>query len=64
MMRPLSSPRPLQGIVDESSGQLATEWVLLTATVVIPVIALMPQMIHMIYSYYQRITEVISIPFP
>jgi hypothetical protein len=48
----------------DAAGQLATEWLLVTAVVVLPVIALIPVMLAMLSSYFNRISEVVSLPFP
>lgn len=63
-MRPLSHPRPLRELADETSGQLITEWVLLTAAIVIPLLLAIPTAIGMIRSYFYRIADVVCLPFP
>jgi hypothetical protein len=60
----LFEPRPLDELLDDTSGQLLTEWVLLTAVVVVPIILLVPGLLNMTGLYYQRIAEVICLPFP
>jgi hypothetical protein len=62
--RPLSSPRPLRDLDGNTAGQLLTEWVLVTAVIVIPIILLIPMMLEMMRIYFYRVAEVISLPFP
>ena len=61
---PMSDPRPLSDLEDDATGQLATEWVLVTSVIVIPIILLIPWMLAIITAYWYRIAEVISFPFP
>lgn len=63
-MAPLSDPRPLGELDDDATGQLATEWVLVTSVIVIPIILLIPWMLAIITAYWSRIAEVICFPFP
>ena len=62
-MRPREG-RPLAELVDDASGQLVVEWVLLMSVVVIPLIVLVPTMLQMIHVYYYRIAEMVCLPFP
>ena len=39
MKRPLTDPRPLFELENDCSGQLVTEWVLVTAVAVMPIVA-------------------------
>ena len=41
-----------------------TEWVLVTAVVVMPLIMLVPTMMWMIDVYFYRIAQVVALPFP
>ena len=63
-MEPMSDPRPLVDLEDDASGQLATEWILVTSVVVVPIILLIPYMLSIVKTYWYRIAEVISFPFP
>jgi hypothetical protein len=63
-MKPLSSPRALSDLQDDDAGQAATEWVMVLGVVVIPLILLIPWFFAMIYVYFYRVAEVISLPFP
>ena len=63
-MRPLTTPRRLGSLGRDQSGQLVTEWVLLTAAIVIPLILLVPNMLELLSIYFNRIAEVIALPFP
>ena len=63
-MKPLSSSRHISELNRDTAGQLATEWMLVTAFVVIPVILLIPLMLEMLSSYFYRIAGVVSLPFP
>jgi hypothetical protein len=62
--RPLTDPRPLDELGSETTGQLATEWMLVTIVVVLPLMLLVPTMIEMISVYFYRVAEVICLPFP
>ena len=63
-MRAPTRSRPLRELHPDAAGQLATEWALLTATVVIPILLCVPMMLGMIQIYFYRIAEVICLPFP
>ena len=63
-MAPLTEPRRLSELRGESSGQLVTEWVLVTAVIVIPLILTVPRMLETIRTYFYRTAEVICFPFP
>ena len=63
-MEPMSDPRPLSDLEHDTHGQLATEWVLVTAVIVIPIVLLIPWMLAIVKAYWYRIAEVISFPFP
>ena len=60
----LSEPRSLTDLEGDASGQLATEWVLVTAFIVMPMIMMIPVIIGMIRLYFYRTAEVIALPFP
>ena len=60
----LNSRRPLSDLSEESSGQLATEWVLVTAFVVLPMILTIPYLLGIIGTYFHRIADVVGSPFP
>lgn len=60
----LDEPRGLVELSDDSTGQLTTEWVLVTTFVVMPMILLIPVLIGMIRLYFHRIAEVVHLPFP
>ena len=62
--KPLSAPRPLNELNRDATGQLATEWLLVTAFVVIPFIMLIPTMLEMLNSYFNRIAGFVALPFP
>ena len=62
--RTLSEPRPVTDLEADTSGQLATEWVMVTAAVVIPLLLLIPYFLGMINVYFSRVAEVISSLFP
>ena len=64
MKRPLSEPRSLEELGPETSGQLATEWMLVAVVVVLPLMLLVPTMIEMISVYFYRVAEVICLPLP
>jgi hypothetical protein len=61
---PLSTPRSLADLPADCEGQLATEWALITVTIIVPIMALVPTMLGMIQSYFYRVAEVICLPFP
>ena len=62
--RPLSTVRDWREILDDESGQLVTEWMLVTVLVVIPFGLLGSSMLGMLRYYYYRITGVVTLPFP
>lgn len=62
--KPLLAPRPLDELNRDATGQLATEWLLVTAFVVIPFIMLIPTMLEMLDSYFNRIAGFVALPFP
>ena len=64
MSTPPKSPRPLRELPADTTGQLVTEWVLLTATVIVPLILLVPWSLAMIHVYFYRVAEIVSGPFP
>ncbi len=63
-MRPLSNPRALSDLESDDAGQAVTEWAMVLGVVVIPLILLIPWIMGMIYVYFYRVAEVISLPFP
>jgi uncharacterized membrane protein len=63
-MKTLSRPRRLRHLDGDTQGQAATEWLLVTAVGVLPLVAMIPVMLKMINVYFYRIAEVISSPFP
>ncbi len=60
----LEERRALVELGDDVTGQLVTEWVLVTAFVVMPMILLIPTLLGMIRLYFYRIAEVVHLPFP
>ena len=62
--QPFQLRRPVSELAEDASGQLVTEWVLLTATVIIPLGMLGPVLIQMLVTYFYRIAGTISLPFP
>lgn len=60
----LQSRRSLTELGDESSGQLATEWVLVTAFAVMPMVLTIPFLLGIISTYFHRIADVVGSPFP
>ena len=58
------APRKMTDLVRDDSGQLLTEWVLVTTFVVLPLGATAPWMLQMIDAYFYRITGAITLPFP
>ena len=60
----LEERRALVELSDDVSGQLVTEWVLVTAFVVMPMILLIPTLLGMIRLYFYRTAEVVHLPFP
>ncbi|MCH1570161.1 MAG: hypothetical protein L7S64_02370, partial [Longimicrobiales bacterium] len=60
----LNSRRHLTDLSEESSGQLATEWVLVTAFAVMPMVLTIPYLLGIIRGYFHRIAEVVGSPFP
>ncbi len=63
-MKPLSRPRSLKHLRRDTKGQAATEWLLVTAFGVLPLVAMIPVMLEMIDVYFYRVAEVIANPFP
>jgi hypothetical protein len=63
-MRTLTTPRPRSTLENDDAGQAATEWAMVLGVVVIPLILLIPWIMGMIYVYFYRVAEVISLPFP
>lgn len=57
-------PRHLSELEDDASGQLATEWILVTGLLVMPMIILIPSFLAMIRTYFYRVAEVVHLPFP
>ena len=62
--RPFSEPRPTEELDRDESGQLAVEWILLTALVILPFGMMLPGILSMLQAYFYRIAGVISLPFP
>ena len=60
----LSSPRSLNDLPGDASGQMVTEWMLVTSVIVIPLVLLVPTLLGWINIYFYRVAEVISLPFP
>ena len=60
----LEEPRGLAELPGDASGQLTTEWVLVTTFVVMPMVLLIPVLLGMIRLYFYRIAEVVHLPFP
>lgn len=56
--------RGLGELPADSSGQLTTEWVLVTTLVVMPIVLLIPVLLGMTRLYFLRIAEVVHLPFP
>ena len=64
MTRLLATSRSIRELAADTSGQLVTEWALVTATVVIPLGSLGAVMIRMLDVYFYRFAGVIALPFP
>ena len=60
----LTSPRELDQLGEDTSGQLVTEWVLVLAFAVMPMVLLIPTFLGIIQTYFYRIAEVVGSPFP
>ena len=60
----LTSPRALDQLGEDSSGQLVTEWVLVLGFAVMPMVLLIPTFLGIIQTYFYRIAEVVGSPFP
>jgi len=60
----LTSPRELHQLGEDTSGQLVTEWVLVLAFAVMPMVLLIPTFLGIIQTYFYRIAEVVGSPFP
>jgi hypothetical protein len=48
----------------DTTGQLATEWILVTAVVVLPIILFIPTMLEILNSYFNRVAGFVALPFP
>lgn len=59
-----SRSRDISALPGDCSGQLMTEWTLLTAAVIIPFMLLVPGIIRMLDIYFYRIAGVLALPFP
>ena len=57
-------PRGLARLGSDQDGQLATEWVLVTAFLVMPMVVAIPSALVMIRKYFYRVAEVVCLPFP
>lgn len=56
--------RPPSAMRRDTTGQLATEWILVTAVVVLPIILFIPTMLEMLNSYFNRVAGFVALPFP
>lgn len=57
-------PRQAHELFGDDSGQLVTEWALVTAAVVVPLGLLLPGALIMMRIYFYRIAGTIVLPFP
>lgn len=60
----LQSRRSLSELGDDATGQLTTEWVLVTAFAVMPILLWIPFLLGIISTYFHRIADVVGSPFP
>ncbi len=60
----LEEPRALSELSDDTTGQLTTEWVLVTTFLVMPMVMLIPALLGMIRLYFYRTAELVGLPFP
>ena len=60
----LATVRLLPELASDESGQVVIEWVLVCATVVIPMGLMGPGLVDMLYYYFYRIAGTIALPFP
>jgi len=63
-MKPLSQVRSWVDLLSDETGQITTEWVLVTGTIVFPICLAANEMITMLDSYFYRIAGVVALPFP
>ena len=62
--RPCSLARDPDEIPRDTAGQATAEWLLVTAVIVLPIILCIPVMLDMLNSYFNRITGIVTLPFP
>lgn len=60
----LATPRELTDLESDESGQVVTEWVLVCATVVIPLGLLGPGLVNMLLYIFYRVVGTVALPFP
>ena len=60
----LGRRRELAELADDTAGQLAVEWLLVTALIVMPIVLWIPYLVGIIRTYFYRIAEVVGLPFP
>jgi hypothetical protein len=60
----LASPRDVSDLESDESGQVVTEWVLVCATVVIPLALMGPGLVDMLLYLFYRIVGTVALPFP
>lgn len=61
--QPLGGRRPLRQLTLDEGGQLTTEWVLLVATVVVPLGLLSNGILIVMKIFFYRVTGTIALPF-
>lgn len=60
----LATPRRFDELGSDDAGQVVIEWVLVLATVVIPLGLMGPGLVDMLFFYFYRIVGTIALPFP
>ncbi len=59
----LATPRTLDELASDDHGQVVVEYTLLTATIILPMGAMAPGFIYMLFHYFYRIIGVVCSPF-
>lgn len=62
-MSEVEEPR-LADLHRDTTGQMVVEWLLVTATVILPLAMMVPGLINMVRIYFYRIAGVVCFPFP
>jgi len=60
----LATPRELPELDSDENGQVVIEWVLVTATVAVPMGFMGPGLVDMLFYYFYRIVGTVALPFP